>query len=367
MRIGFDAKRIFFNRSGLGNYGRNILSALFDYFPENEYFLFTPAMDEKLFPVDKSKVIVPQGIFALFPSLWRYCRIGHDAKMLNLNLYHGISNELPRDVKSAKTKSIVTIHDTIFMRYPQWYKWHDRMFYKQKTDFACKNADAVVAVSQQTKCDLINYFNVKEEKIHVIYQPCNAAFTVKPTENQKKEVTEKLNLPNKFILMVGNIEKRKNIVNVIKAIQNEEINLPLVIVGRENSYAGELKKEIDKSNVKNVYFCHQVCPLDLPVVYSLASVFVYPSFFEGFGIPIIEALSCGTPVITSNISCFKETGGDAVLYVDPNSRQEIIQAIYSVENDSKLRSELVQKGEKQVKKFNPDVIAKDIINLYKKI
>jgi glycosyltransferase involved in cell wall biosynthesis len=296
--------------------------------------------------------------------LWRYGRIGHDAKTHNLDIYHGLSNELPRDIKILKTKSIVTIHDTIFMRYPHWYKWHDRLFYKQKTAFACENADAIIAVSEQTKNDLIHYFKVAEEKIHVIYQPCNVIFSIKPTEKQKKEVKEKLNFPDTFILMVGNIEERKNIKTVIDAVQNQNINLPLVIVGKESRYAVELKKEIEQKNIKNVYFYHHICHSDLPAIYALASLFIYPSFFEGFGIPIIEALSCEVPVITSNTSCFAETGGEAALYVNPNNIEEVIYAIYKLVNDSELQKNLIEKGKHQIKKFSSDVIAKEIMNLY---
>jgi glycosyltransferase involved in cell wall biosynthesis len=367
MRIGFDAKRIFFNRSGLGNYGRNIFSALRNSCPDNDYFLFTPRVNGNLFSIEHSKIITPQGFYSFFSSLWKYRRIGHDARKYNLDIYHGLSNELPRDIDTSGAKRVVTIHDTIFMRYPQWYKWHDRMIYKQKTAFACKKADVVIAASLQTKEDLIRFFNVKEEKIQVIYQPCNTIFLSKPTETQKQEVKKKLNLPDLFILMVGNIEKRKNILNVIDAIQYRDINIPLVIVGKENGYALELKKQITQREIKNVHFCHDVSSSDLPAVYALANIFIYPSFFEGFGIPIIEALSCEVPVITSNTSCFKETGGNAVLYVDPNSKEEIAQAIYVILKDSELRKNLIQKGKEQIKKFNPDVIAEKIIDLYKRI
>ncbi|MDR1180544.1 MAG: glycosyltransferase family 4 protein [Bacteroidales bacterium] len=367
MRIGFDAKRIFFNHSGLGNYGRNIFSALCNSCPDNDYFLFTPHENGNLFSIEHTRIITPQGFYAFFSSLWKYRHIGHDARKYNLDIYHGLSNELPRDIDISGAKRVVTIHDTIFMRYPQWYKWHDRMIYKQKTAFACKKADVIIAASQQTKEDLIRFFHIKEEKIQVIYQPCNAIFSSKPTEKQKQEVKEKLNLPDLFILMVGNIEKRKNIINVINAVQYQDVNIPLVIVGKESGYALELKKQIAQRNIKNVRFCHDVPSSDLPAVYALANMFIYPSFFEGFGIPIIEALSCEAPVITSNTSCFKETGGNAVLYVDPNSDEEIAQAIYVILNDSELRANLIQKGRKQIKKFSPDVIAEKIMDLYRRI
>ncbi|MDR1459417.1 MAG: glycosyltransferase family 4 protein [Bacteroidales bacterium] len=367
MRIGFDAKRIFFNHSGLGNYGRNIFTALRNSCPDNDYFLFTPPINGNVVSIEQSKIIMPRGFYALFSSLWKYQHIGHDAKKYNLDIYHGLSNELPRDIDTSGAKRVVTIHDTIFMRYPQWYKWHDRMIYKQKTAFACKKADVIIAASQQTKADLMRFFKVEEEKIQVIYQPCNAVFSTKPTEQQKQEIKKKLNLPDLFILMVGNIEKRKNIINVINAIQYRDVSIPLVIVGKENRYALELKNQITQRKLKNIFFCHNVSSSDLPVVYALANMFIYPSFFEGFGIPIIEAMSCETSVITSNTSCFKETGGNAVLYVNPNSEEEIAQAIYVILNDDELRKNLIQKGKEQIKKFKPDVIAEKIMDLYRRI
>ncbi len=366
MRIGFDAKRIFFNRSGLGNYGRNILSALFAFHPENNYFLFSPPTPAELFPEGKPNIITPHGIYNFFPTYWRNNHIGHDARQHHLNIYHGLSNELPHDIQSAKVKSVVSIHDTIFMHYPQWYKWHDRIIYKQKTAFACKEADAIIAISQQTKNDLIHFFNVKEEKIHLIYQPCNSVFLQKPDEKKQEEVREKYQLPSEFILMVGNIEPRKNVLNVIKAVQdNHRISIPLVIVGKENKYAGELKKYIRENNIKNVYFCHNVCSLDLPAVYRLATVFIYPSFFEGFGIPVIEALSCEIPVITSDTSCLRETAAEAALYVTPDNVGEISNRIYALLSDNHLRNNLIEKGKEQVKLFNAETIVRKIINLYK--
>lgn len=366
MKIGFDAKRIFFNRSGLGNYGRNILSALFAFYSENDYFLFTPSpISTDIFPEGKSNIVTPHGMYNTFSTYWRNNHIGHDAQKYNLDIYHGLSNELPRDILLTKAKSVVSIHDTIFMRYPQWYKWHDRLIYKQKTAFACKNANTIIAVSEQTKNDLIHFFNIKEEKIQVIYQPCNTAFSQKPSEKQLKEVREKYQLPKEFILMVGNIEPRKNILNVIKSVQYHRITIPLVIVGKENRYAEELKQYIRESNIKNVYFCHNVSSLDLPSVYRLATIFVYPSFFEGFGIPIIEALSCEVPVITSNTSCLHEAAADAALYVDPNNIAEIRETIYTVFSDNYLRNNLIQKGKEQIKLFNAETIARKIINLYK--
>jgi len=367
MRIGFDAKRIFFNHSGLGNYGRNILSAFFEHYPTDEYFLFSPKTSTELFFHQQTNTIFPQGIYKLFPSLWRNNHIGHETKKHNLDIYHGLSNELPQDIRASKAKSVVTIHDVIFMRYPQWYKWHDRMMYKQKTEFACQAADAIIATSYQTKQDLIHFLDVPEDKIQVIYQPCNVGFSVKPSQEQQQEIKKKYNLPSQFLLMVGNIEPRKNILNVINAIQSQNIDTPLVVVGKKTNHAKELKNYIALNDIKNVYFCHNVCSSDLPIVYSLASVFVYPSFFEGFGIPVIEALSCGIPVIASKASCLIETGGDAALYVKPDSVEDIAMAIKTVLENNIFRDDIIKKGRCQVKKFAGETIAKEIMDLYKSI
>ena len=364
MKIGFEAKRAFFNRSGLGNYSRNILWALNRYYPDNQYFFFTPPTDCKLFPDGKPQLISPQGFYANFPSLWRYRGLGKTAQKYELDIFHGLSNELPRDVKQAKAKTVVSIHDTIFMRFPQWYKWHDRWLYEQKTAFACKNSDVIIAVSQQTKEDIMRFFKVKEAKIKVIYQPCNPVFERKIAEEEKQNVKKKLHLPDNFLLMVGNIEERKNHLNVIKAIHNHRIDVPLVIVGRNSDYALRLKKHIAQNNIKNIHFQHNTQSEDLPALYALGKIFVYPSFFEGFGIPIAEALWCGTPVITSTVSCFQETAGDAALFIDPHQPDEIAQAIRTILENENERNAMINRGLTYVNKFSAETVSAEIMNLY---
>ena len=366
MRIGFDAKRVFFNRSGLGNYSRNIILSLYNFYSDNQYFMFTPSNDGHLFS-EALPAISPQGFSAIFPSLWRYNGLGKTAGKYNLDVFHGLSNELPRDVRYAGAKSAVTVHDVIFMRFPQWYRRHDRWFYERKTAFACEHADAVIAVSEQTKEDLMQFFKVKEAKIKVIRQPCNPVFEQPVTEEEKQTVSEKLHLPNRFVLMVGNIEERKNHLTVINALHHHKIDIPLVIVGRNSDYALQIKKYIAQNNIKNIHFQHDVLSEDLPSVYALAAVCLYPSFFEGFGIPVAESLWCGTPVITSNIPCFHETAGDAALFINPHREEEIAQAIHTVLENEKLRTQMREKGRAHVSKFSTKAIAAEMIKLYKEL
>jgi glycosyltransferase involved in cell wall biosynthesis len=367
MQIGFDAKRAFFNRSGLGNYSRNIIGTLKRFYPDNQYFLFSPPNDGTLFSEGKSDMITSEGFSAIFPSLWRYKGLGKSAEKHCLDIFHGLSNELPRDVKRAAAKSAVTIHDTIFMRFPQWYRWHDRRLYEQKTAFACKNSDLIIAVSEQTKEDLMRFFRVKESKIKVIYQPCNPVFEQTVSEEEKQKVKEKLQLPDRFALMVGNIEERKNHLNVIKAIHYHKIEIPLVIVGRNSDYAFFLKNFITQNKIQNIHFQHDMLSKDLPPIYALAEIFIYPSFFEGFGIPIAEALWCKTPVVTSKVSCFEETAGDAAVFIDPYKVEEIAQAIVSVLENENLRNQMTEKGALHVSKFGGQAVAAEMMKLYEEL
>ena len=142
--------------------------------------------------------------------------MGKTAQSLHLDVFHGLSNELPRDIEKSKAKKIVTIHDTIFMRFPQWYKWHDRMMYRKKTIFACQHADTIVATSEQTKADLIHFFNADKSKIEVVYQPCNQIFNTNFSQENLQNIRKKYALPEQYMLMVGNIEPRKNMVSFKK-------------------------------------------------------------------------------------------------------------------------------------------------------
>jgi glycosyltransferase involved in cell wall biosynthesis len=213
----------------------------------------------------------------------------------------------------------------------------------------------------------MQFFKVDAAKIKVIYQPCNLIFEQPVSEEQKQKVKTKLQLPNEFVLMVGNIEERKNHLNVIKALHHNKIDIPLVIVGRNSNYALQIKKFIAEKNIQNVYFQHNAALEDLPAVYTLASIFVYPSFFEGFGIPIAEALWCGTPVITSKVSCFRETAGGTALFIDPHSEGEIAQAIRIVLENERKRTQMSEDGGNYVKRFSAKSVSAEMMKLYKQL
>ncbi|NOZ46830.1 MAG: glycosyltransferase family 4 protein [Chlorobi bacterium] len=370
MKIGFDAKRAFYNRSGLGNYSRHTISILSEFVPENQYFLYTPSKRNAINFTTQSNVHIkfPQGINKLLKKSWRSYGVIKDLQKDRISVYHGLSNELPFNIKRSAIPSVVTIHDLIFLRYPEFYYKHDRKIYTKKFSKSCINADRIIAISEQTKSDIINFFNIDENKIDVVYQGSNPLFTKKLTGEELMNIKQKYNLPNQFILNVGTIEKRKNIFSVVKALFNENIEIPLVVVGKKTAYINSIQKFIDENKMQNrVLFFDKVPFKDLPAIYQLASVFVYPSLFEGFGIPILEAMHSGIPVITNKDGCFREAAGKNSLFVDPENTEEIGFAIRKILSDNELYEKTIIEGKKHIEKFSEKRIADNLIRVYKKI
>jgi glycosyltransferase involved in cell wall biosynthesis len=367
MRIGFDAKRAFFNRSGLGNYSRDLILALLHYYPENEYCLYTPSLQNSIsfLPENNILTVLPPGNPGkLRQAFWRSYSLAERAKKDDLDIFHGLSNELPNAIHRKGIKSVVTIHDLIFMRYPQWYNPFDVVIYKRKFRYGSIRADRIVAISKQTKEDLISFFNIEERKIQVIYQGCNDVFKNRLSEEDKKKVRGKWNLPGEYMLYVGTVEERKNLLNLIKAIHQEGIAIPLVVVGRHTTYAKRVQEYMKNHSLKHIYFLKEVPVTDLPGIYQMAEVFIYPSLFEGFGIPILEALYSGVPVITSKGGCFDEVGGNTSLYVDPLITEEIGAAIKKILADTIMQQKMKEAGYKHAQKFSGEKSAEQLMDIY---
>jgi len=367
MKIGFDAKRALFNRSGLGNYSRNTIRILHKYFPENEYTLFTPSLENAIqfINTDNITTCLPRGKFnKIFKSYWRSYNISQQLLSNNIELYHGLSNELPLNIHKNRVRSVVTIHDLIFLRHPHLYKPADRFFYKRKSDYCSKNADIIIAISEQTKSDLINYLKTPKEKIIVVYQGCDPIFYKKVPGDLKNAIKEKYHLPSQYILQVGTIEERKNLLSTVKAIKKGKINIPLVVIGKSTKYAGFVKKYISENQIENIHFLHNVVTEDLPAIYQMANVFIYPSVFEGFGIPILEAIASKTPVITTREGCFKEAGGESSIYIDPLNIEQLTDVLIKVLSDSKIREQMVKDGYDFAQNFREDILAKNLIDVY---
>ncbi|KYH08281.1 glycosyl transferase family 1 [Chryseobacterium cucumeris] len=364
MKIAFDAKRFFHNTSGLGNYSRDLVRILSEYEPENEYLLLNKNKSERgkdiLERPNVHFIETSKGNFS------RQLKMGKDAQKQDADIFHGLSGELPLKWDPKPIKKVVTIHDLIFVRYPQYYSFFDRKIHFWKFKKAADTADKIIAISEQTKKDIIQYLKVPETKIEVIYQGCHHAFKEQQSPELMKAVKEKFKLPERFVLNVGTIEDRKNLLNVVKAINGTEI--PLVVVGRKTGYYQKIERFLKRNKMeKQVLFLEGVSMDELACLYKLADIFVYPSFFEGFGIPVIEALFSKTVVVTSNTSCLPEAGGKDSVYVNPENDLDIrakLKFLWENESERKRREE---KGFEFVQKFNDESIAKELMSFYQKI
>src|SRR5215470_16182646 len=254
MNIGFDAKRAYHNNTGLGHYSRTLINSLAANYREHDYYLFNPKASS-LFHFEAGNVheVLPQRFAAiLFRQAWRSSWVKEDLGKLNIDLYHGLSHEIPIGIQKTNVKSVVTIHDLIHERYPEQYASIDVKIYSKKFQYACKNADKVIAISQQTKQDIIDFYSTPTEKITVTYQSCNPAFAHKLTDAQKSIVQLKYGLPDKFFLYVGSIIERKNLMNICKAvfILRNEIQIPLVVIGEGGKYKQQVKDFVKQNDLE---------------------------------------------------------------------------------------------------------------------
>jgi glycosyltransferase involved in cell wall biosynthesis len=376
MTIGFDAKRLFRNATGLGNYSRFVVQALSSTYPDNRYVLVSPkeAVHAEAREILKSGNVVsvlPPALLQLSPlsALWRSFLSGGEVLRRGVQLYHGLSHEIPTDLPSS-IASVVTAHDLIPERYPQFYPAFDRAIYSWKLRSACKRADRVVAISRQTASDLVEFLRVPEQKIRVVYQGCHAQFHSKVGAEARKEVRERLNLPSNYLLSVGTIEPRKNALIVVKALKalGHACDLPLVLVGRETPYAREVRSYAREHGLEpRLHILPNVGFADLPAVYQMAEVFVYPSLFEGFGIPVLEAIVSGVPVVTSSVSSLPEAGGPHSRYADPADEEEVAARLRELLEREDVRSAQISKSQEYARQFSPEAIAHKMMEVYREI
>lgn len=372
LRIGFDAKRLFNNFTGLGNYSRTLVANLAAYYPEHAYFLFTP----KIKPKEETHFFRNDPLFSVqtpksaFTPLWRMRGILKDLQRQEIQLYHGLSNELPLQIQKTEIKTVVTIHDLLFKQFPNQYTPIDRSIYNGKFHYACQHADHIVAISEATKRAIIHHYSVPPEKIKVIYQSCHERFMQVKSESTIRETMDRYRLPSNYLLYVGSIVKRKNLLGIIKAIEllRPSFQLPLVVVGSgKGRYRNKVKNYIAfKQLRKKIFFIHPRSK-DLPALYQGASIFLYPSFGEGFGIPILEALFSKTPVITSKVSSLPEAAGPGAHLVDPTKVEAISQGIEDILSDEQYRTQMIEKGYLHAQRFRGEPLTHQMMSLYKRL
>ena len=376
MVIGFDAKRAAQNRTGLGNYSRYIVRTLKEYAPENEYLLFIPnpkktsQLSDLPHAEDYTQVSPRTALGRLFPALWRTAAISCELRRHKVNLYHGLSNELPLGIRRAGCRSVVTLHDAIFLHQPEYYKPIDRFIYRLKFRYAGMKADRVITVSHFSKQELVRLLHIPAEKISVVYPGIYMDFS-KVTAEERATVHARYNLPQRFVLYVGTIEDRKNMMLVAEAFNllRAEGKLPndmrMVLVGRHTPYTDTLQHYLaDKGLSERFLFLHNVSFTDLPACYQLADVFVYPSRIEGFGSPMLEAAAAEVPAIGCTGSSLEEAGGQGAFYVEPDDAQAMADHLLTLWSDEALRKERSAMGLAHAERFSESRLFDDLMAVY---
>ena len=378
MIIGFDAKRIVRNGTGLGSYSRTLVNNLIVQCPEDtELRLYAPDKG-----IDALRNQIKSGVTWCYPKrnsslftllsplmkpYWRSHGIVNDLKRDGVEVFHGLSGELPIGLRKAGIKGVVTIHDLIFLRHPEWYNPVDVMFYKWKFHKTLKEATKIIAISECTKRDIIHYGKVEPERIELIYQSFSPQFkqNSSPQNNTASEENSSLftlhSSLKRYILSVGTVEERKNLGLAVKALDYLPDNVHLVAVGRQTDYAKSLPKH------PRLHLMGQLPIEELTALYDGAEAFVYPSRYEGFGIPIIEAISRGLPVVACTGSCLEEAGGPDSIYVDPDDAQAMANAIKSVLKGAPDREQRIERSKEYIKRFEGNDVAAQVMQLYQNL
>jgi len=375
MKIGIDAKRIVNNTAGLGSYGRtltNILAAD----SRLDLHLYAPnkgrdALRGQIAERENVKFHYWEKGFlpkALGSGLWRSYGIVDDLKRDGIELYHGIAGELPIGIRKSRIRSVVTVHDVIFLHHPEFYRRHDGWMYRWKFRHTLEEADHFVAISETTKRDLMTFAHVDESKITLIYQTCAPRFSAVRNKALEERVKTLYNLSGRFILSVGTVETRKNILLAVKALHHLPDDLSLVVVGSYKQYTKVVNDYVAQNRLENrVRLLHNVPDEHLPAFYTMAEAFVYPSWYEGFGIPVVEAIHCGLPVIASTGSSLEEAGGPDCLYVAPDDEEAVATAIRQSLHGAPGREERIAKSQDYVRRFEDNNIARQMIALYERL
>lgn len=372
--IGLDGKRAVCNNTGLGNYSRYAVNIMSVAFPSTRFRLYSPvdAGNDRLRPLlarGNVELAVPQLRFnnGLSRAIWRTFDLPITLKKDNVALYHGLSNELPLTIGGV-VPSVVTVHDLIWRRIPGDYNAVDRRLYDWKYGRSARIATRVIAISECTKRDLVADYGIDPAKIDVIYQGVDPIFTLDIDTFKRRAVREKYNLPEKYIVSVGTIQLRKNQMLAVEALAKLPPEVHLIFIGNARSpYAEEVRRRADALGLADrVRFLEGVPFEDLPALYADATLSSYTSRYEGFGLPVVESLTVGTPVIAATGSCLEEAGGRGAVYVDPDDVDAYAQAAMRLIDDRVYNDKLAGLGRRHVRQFSADAFAKATMGTYNK-
>lgn len=364
--IAFDAKRLFTNFTGLGNYSRTLVRNLATYFPQHTYHLFTPRIIKNA----DTAWFIDSGLFTIHTpkngsALWRPVFMAREVNALKPDIFHGLSHEIPFGL-DPEISTFVTFHDIIYLLYPEQFGLWDRWMYRIKYRSAARRAGTVIAISQSTAKDVRTHYNLPYEKVQVIYQSCQAVFQA-PVEAEAAIIPP--GLPTKpYFLYVGSLIPRKGLDRILQALSamSPELRKPVVVVGSgKGEFVRQIQACVARCNLREyVYFVPHVTNTALVQIYDRSYALLYPSLYEGFGIPVIESLFRSKPVITSTVSSMPEAAGPGAILVPPDSVSALRDAMVHIQQP-RVAEQLGILGRTYVsEKFGSRETAEKLMSLY---
>ncbi len=366
MRIAIDISTLCRSRTGVALFTYYTLRELTLIDNSNTYFLYVNKAVSLDFPLPPNFFIRPTQIPLPQFQLWFHIGLPMFLRSDKIDIFHGTNFLIP---PFPGCKTVSTVHDLSSLVMPSQHKTFHRISHGLFLKNSMRRADAIIAVSEFTRSEISRLFPEMSDKTVVIHEAVSPEFRAIEDVALLRNISEKHGLPERFILFVGTLEPRKNIEGLMRAFAGIKGQIPhkLVIVGgRGWKFSGifDLVKRLDIED--DIIFTDYVLAGDLPVIYNLADIFCYPSFYEGFGLPVLEAMACGTPVLTSNVSSLPEVAGNAALLFDPRSPEDIAERIIQLANNETLRAELSKAGLRRASEFSWADTAKKTLETYRR-
>lgn len=364
-RFGFDKKTGLPNRVGSGEFCFQLLSSLFAQDKNNNYFVYLPVNPTSDMPKETNK-----WHYRVFTSKKLWTLFGLSKKLLKnenkLDVFFSPTHYLP---VLTGSKSVISIMDVSYLHFPAMFAKKDLLQLKLWGKYSIKKASKIITISESSRSDIIKSYGINPGKVAVVYPGIKKVSSIGYQALSMDELQKKYGIEKKYILFVGTLQPRKNIERLIEAFSKlDRSDIDLVIVGKKGWMLEDILNAPKKFGVsENVRFLHGVTDEDLPSFYKNAEMFVLPSLYEGFGLPVIEAMKYGCPVITSNVSSLPEAGGEAALYVDPKDANDIAKKMKKLLEDESLRKDLIAKGTKQVEKFSWEKSAKETLKVLEEV
>lgn len=359
-RFGFDKDSGLPNRVGSGEFSFQLIKAINDLKSKNDFYIYLPTSPTQDMPKEAEN-----WKYEVFTSKKLWTLLGLGKKLFKndekLDVFYSPTLYLPLNLR---VPSVLTVLDVSYMHFPKLFNKKDLFMLKYWGKYSIRSAKKIITISESSKNDIINLYGVGESKIEVIYPGIKKVSSSKYQVASMDELKEKFGIDKKYVLFVGTLQPRKNIVRLIEAFSKVDSELDLVIVGKKGWQYEEILSAPEKYGVKNkVKFIENAADEDLPHLYKSAKFFILPSLYEGFGLPVLEAMSYGCPVITSSVSSLPEAGGDGAFYVDPENVDDIKEKMQKLNDDKDLREELVKKGHRQIEKFSWEKSAKETLKV----